>query len=202
MPCQAAIDLATRAVEADVAGNHDEAMHLYSAAANELDAAARSTPSEAAEMRGKASEYRARVTVLQQKLQMEQMAATASGAQMAQRGAAMAHQGKVAVDNAGGVYTVGGAAAVGAVAGAVLMGPITAVAAGAAAAYATTRKDSVGEVARGAGDAATAAASGLKKFNDEHKITSKVYDAGVAASYLGVSRTTSGADASPIAWES
>jgi hypothetical protein len=25
------------------------------------------------------------------------------------------------------------------------------------------------------------AASGLKKFNDEHKITSKVYDAGVAA---------------------
>jgi hypothetical protein len=108
MPCQAAIDLATRAVEADVAGNHDEAMHLYSAAANELDAAARSTPSEAAEMRGKASEYRARVTVLQQKLQMEQMAAMASGAQMAQRGAAMAHQGKVAVDNAGGVYTVGG----------------------------------------------------------------------------------------------
>ena len=73
MPCQAAIDLATRAVEADVAGNHDEAMHLYSAAANELDAAARSTPSEAAEMRGKASEYRARVTVLQQKLQMEQL---------------------------------------------------------------------------------------------------------------------------------
>jgi hypothetical protein len=112
---------------------------------------------------------------------MEQMAAMASGAQMAQRGAAMAHQGKVAVDNAGGAYTVGGAATVGAVAGAVLMGPITAVAAGAAAAYATTRKDSVGEVARGAGDAATAAASGLKKFNDEHKITSKVYDAGVAA---------------------
>ena len=147
MPCQAAIDLATRAVEADVAGNHDEAMHLYSAAANELDAAARSTPSEAAEMRGKASEYRARVTVLQQKLQMEQMAAMASGAQMAQR-APRWRTRESCRRQRGRVYTVGGAAAVGAVAGAVLMGPITAVAAGAAAAYATTRKDSVGEVAR------------------------------------------------------
>ena len=76
-------------------------------------------------MRGKASEYRARVTVLQQKLQMEQMAAMASGAQMA-RGAPRWRLGKVPSL----ACTHGGVLAVGAVAGAVLMGPITAVAAG------------------------------------------------------------------------
>ena len=181
MPCQAAIDLATAAVEADVTGDAVKAVDLYERAANELDAAARANPAEASEMRGKAAEYRARVAVLKQKIQADQVAAMATGAAAMQQGAQAVHQGQQAVATAGGYSTVAGAAAVGATAGALLMGPMSAVVAAGAAAYATTRKDSVGDVARSTGETAAATASGLKKFNDEHKITSKVYDAGVAA---------------------
>eukprot|EP00638_Chattonella_subsalsa_P007200 CAMPEP_0117762084 /NCGR_PEP_ID=MMETSP0947-20121206/17697_1 /TAXON_ID=44440 /ORGANISM="Chattonella subsalsa, Strain CCMP2191" /LENGTH=194 /DNA_ID=CAMNT_0005583263 /DNA_START=84 /DNA_END=665 /DNA_ORIENTATION=+ len=66
-----------------------------------------------------------------------------------------------------------GAAAIGAVAGLCISGPIVAVAAGGAAAYATTREDKVGEVARSTGKAVGEAAKGIKRFNEEHKITEK-----------------------------
>ena len=50
-----------------------------------------------------------------------------------------------------------------------------------AAAYATTRKDSAGEVARSTGTAAASTATAVKKFNDEHDITGKLWKAGEAA---------------------
>ena len=69
----------------------------------------------------------------------------------------------------------------GGVAGAVLLGPMTAVVAAGAAAYATTRTDGAGDVARSTGAAAATTASSLKKFNDEHDITGKASAAAVAA---------------------
>ena len=74
-----------------------------------------------------------------------------------------------------------GAAAVGGIAGAMLLGPMTAVAAAVAAAYATTRTDTAGDVARSTGVAAATTATSLKKFNDQHDITGKTRDAAVAA---------------------
>lgn len=74
-----------------------------------------------------------------------------------------------------------GAAAVGAAAGFMVMGPVTAVAAAGAAVYATTRRDTAGELARSTGIAAASTATAVKKFNDEHDITGKVWKAGEAA---------------------
>ena len=74
-----------------------------------------------------------------------------------------------------------GAAAVGGIAGAMLLGPMTAIAAAGAAAYATTRTDTAGDVARSTGVAAGTTATSLKKFNDQHDITGKTRDAAVAA---------------------
>ena len=181
MPCEEAVELATHAVEADIAGDVAKAIEFYTRAADALDRAASVTPAEAAEMRGKSSEYRKRVGVLQGKLQMAQMEAMAQSAQMAQQGAQIAGQTNAAVKTAGGYGTVAGAAAVGAVAGAVVLGPMTAVVAAGGAAYATTRKDTVGDVARQTGQAAASTASAAKKFNDEHNITGKLYDATAAA---------------------
>lgn len=93
-------------------------------------------------------------------------------AQAAQVGAGLASQGTQAVRAAGGAQTMGAAATLAAVAGAVVMGPLTvrplrsltlsqpllahalapqAVVAGAGAAYATTRGDDVGDIARATG---------------------------------------------------
>ena len=131
MPCQAAIDLATLAIQADIAKDHEKAISLYVRAADELEKAARTFPQEAAEMRAKAKEYRDRANVLTQQAQADKIAAMASGAQALQQAGNVAHQSQVAVNTAGGTGTMLGAAAVGGVAGAVLMGPMTAaVAAG------------------------------------------------------------------------
>mmetsp|Transcript_1722 Transcript_1722/g.6938 ORF Transcript_1722/g.6938 Transcript_1722/m.6938 type:complete len:236 (+) Transcript_1722:111-818(+) len=154
MPCEEAVELATHAVEADIAGDVAKAIEFYTRAADALDRAASVTPAEAAEMRGKSSEYRNRAGVLQGKLQASQLEAMAQSAQMAQQGAQLAGQTNAAVKTAGGYGTVAGAAAVGAVAGAVVLGPMTAVVAAGGAAYATTRKDTVGDVARQTGQAA------------------------------------------------
>ena len=54
MPCQAAIDLATLAIQADIAKDYEKAISLYVRAADELEKAARTFPQEAAEMRAKA----------------------------------------------------------------------------------------------------------------------------------------------------
>jgi len=67
-----------------------------------------------------------------------------------------------------------GAATAGAIAGLVVSGPILAVAAAGGAAYATTRTDGIGSAATATGNAALAAGSGLKKFNEEHKVTDTV----------------------------
>ena len=80
MPCQAAIDFATKAIEADVNNQVAVAIELYQKAIFELEQAAKTAEkAEAAEMVAKAAEYRARVGVLQQKAQMDKMAAMASG---------------------------------------------------------------------------------------------------------------------------
>ena len=101
MPCEEAVELATHAVEADIAGDVAKAIEFYTRAADALDRAASVTPAEAAEMRGKSSEYRKRVGVLQGKLQMAQMEAMAQSAQMAQQGAQIAGQTNAAVKTAG-----------------------------------------------------------------------------------------------------
>jgi len=81
----------------------------------------------------------------------------ATMAQAAQVGAGLASQGTQAVRAAGGASTMGAAATLGAVAGAIVMGPLTAVAAAGAAAYATTRGDDVGNMARATGKQALTA---------------------------------------------
>jgi len=175
------VELATLAVEADIAGDVATAIQFYNRAADALDLAAKATPSEAGEMRGKSAEYRARAAVLHTKLGQSQMEQMAQSAAMAQKGAHVAGQANAAVKTAGGYSTVAGAAAIGVVAGAVVLGPVTAVALGAGAAYATTRKDGVGDVARQTGNAAATAATAAKKFNQDHNITGKLYDATSAA---------------------
>ena len=164
MPCQAAIDLANLAIQADIARDVDKAISLYTRAADELEKAAKTFPDEAAEMRAKAKEYRDRAQVLAQAAQADKIAAMASGAQALQQAGTVAHQGQVAVKTAGGTSTMVGAAAVGGIAGAMLLGPMTAVAAAGAAAYATTRTDTAGDVARSTGVAAATTATSLKKF--------------------------------------
>ena len=181
MPCQAAIDLANLAIQADIARDVDKAISLYTRAADELEKAAKTFPDEAAEMRAKAKEYRDRAQVLAQAAQADKIAAMASGAQALQQAGTVAHQGQVAVKTAGGTSTMVGAAAMGGIAGAMLLGPMTAVAAAGAAAYATTRTDTAGDVARSTGVAAATTATSLKKFNDTHDITGKTRDAAVAA---------------------
>jgi hypothetical protein len=73
----------------------------------------------------------------------------------AQKAAQTAQQVNAGVETAGGSNVVAGAAGVGLVAGAMLSGPILAVGLAAGAAYATTRKDQTGEVARSTGQAAS-----------------------------------------------
>jgi hypothetical protein len=69
---------------------------------------------------------------------------------------------------------VAGAATVGLVAGAVLSGPIVALAAAGGAAYAATRQDKVGEVAKSTGQAAVAVGSKASDLDKQHNITGKV----------------------------
>mmetsp|Transcript_28704 Transcript_28704/g.63273 ORF Transcript_28704/g.63273 Transcript_28704/m.63273 type:complete len:257 (-) Transcript_28704:233-1003(-) len=70
--------------------------------------------------------------------------------------------------------TVGGAAAVGGIAGLILMGPITGVALAGGAAYAATRRDSFGNAARGAGNAAAVGFDKAKEVNTKYGVTDKI----------------------------
>lgn len=79
MPCEAAIELATAAVQADVNNEVARAIELYNKAIYELENAAKGNAAEASEMMAKAAEYRARVGVLQQRQAADKMAAIASG---------------------------------------------------------------------------------------------------------------------------
>lgn len=69
---------------------------------------------------------------------------------------------------------IGGAAAVGGIAGLVLVGPVIGlVAAGGAAAAAAAGKGPVGDVARATGNLASNAGDRVKEFDQKHKVTKK-----------------------------
>jgi hypothetical protein len=69
---------------------------------------------------------------------------------------------------------IGGAAAVGGIAGLVLAGPVIGlVAAGGAAAVAAKGKGAVGDVARATGNMASHAGERVKQFDKKHKVTKK-----------------------------
>jgi len=113
-----------------------------------------------------------------------QAASMATMAQAAQVGAGLASSGTQAVRAAGGAGQLGGAAALGGAAGLILLGPLGAVAAAGAAAYAATRSDEVGDVARSAGRQAVDCVSAAKNFDAQHDISGRA----AAAARAGVSK--------------
>ena len=87
------------------------------------------------------------------------------------------------VEKAGSSSTLKGAAAVGAVVGAVVSGPILALAGAAGMAYAAGTKDGAGgDVARSAGGAAAAAGRRASELNQKHEVTTKL-KAGASAGF-------------------
>jgi hypothetical protein len=74
------------------------------------------------------------------------------------------------LSTAGGASTVAGAAAVGLVAGAMALGPITALAGAAGAAYATTRDDGWGNAARSTGNAASASFNKAREIDRQYNV--------------------------------
>jgi len=70
-----------------------------------------------------------------------------------------------------------GAAAVATVAGALVIGPMTGLALGAAAVYATTRNDGIGEAARSAGAMAATGYDKASKYAEENGLYDKMRDA-------------------------
>jgi len=101
--------------------------------------------------------------------------------QLAMAGAAGASN---AVSSAGGVKTLAACAALGAVGGAIILGgtvgfAVTGAVGGAAAAgYAATRNDGIGQAARTAGGVALSGAAKAQELNEQHQITAKLADAG------------------------
>lgn len=93
-----------------------------------------------------------------------------------------------ATSAAGGAKQMAAAAAVGAVGGAVVLGStlgsfvvLGAMAGGAGAAFAATRSDKVGDVARGVGAMAISGVDKARAIDSEHNISGKVVDAGSKA---------------------
>lgn len=81
-----------------------------------------------------------------------------------------------------GFRTMGAAAAVGGAAGMMfLRGPVGGLIAAAGAAYATTRSDKVGDVARSVGQAGVSAVDKAKQLDQQHQISEKAKAAGTAA---------------------
>jgi hypothetical protein len=76
---------------------------------------------------------------------------------------------------------IAGAAAVGALTGAVLLGPLTAVVAGGAMAVATMTNGPVGEFARSAGSLGAAVGNKANEVNKKHDITGKTKTAASSA---------------------
>ena len=71
---------------------------------------------------------------------------------------------------------IAGAAVVGGVAATLLVGPVVGIVAAGGAAYAATRSDKVGEVAKSTGQAAVAVTGKAVDLNKEHGITDKIGD--------------------------
>lgn len=91
-----------------------------------------------------------------------------------------------AVGSAGGMKTLAACAALGAGAGFIVLGGtvgvgVSVVGGAAAAGYAATRGDKVGDVTRKAGSFAIQGAEKAKELNDKHHITEKIADAGSKA---------------------
>lgn len=77
----------------------------------------------------------------------------------------------------GGVAAVGGAALAAGVVGALVSGPIVAVAAaGVAGTVAATRNDEVGSLTRKVGVATVSTINAAAKFNEEHQVTARLYE--------------------------
>mmetsp|Transcript_16662 Transcript_16662/g.28118 ORF Transcript_16662/g.28118 Transcript_16662/m.28118 type:complete len:248 (-) Transcript_16662:351-1094(-) len=167
-----AIEIAKRAVEHDNKGQWQDAVTCYEQAAAFI---LKENPSDADKK--VAVNYKNRATDLKQKLAANQFSVQAQVAQQGMQAAGTVNQG---VSTAGGVKPMAGAAAVGAAAGLVAMGPITAVACAGAAAYCTTRSDKAGDVARSTGAAVVSTFDKAKAYNDEHNFTGKAKDAAVA----------------------
>mmetsp|Transcript_10874 Transcript_10874/g.22645 ORF Transcript_10874/g.22645 Transcript_10874/m.22645 type:complete len:273 (+) Transcript_10874:336-1154(+) len=184
------IKTATAAVQADGQGNLEDAIALYSQATSQLEkliAAGGGSESEVEDWQSKVQQYKTRVTYLNQRLQAVKLEQYAQTAKLAQDGMSIAAKGQEAVKVAGGPSPLAGAAAVGAGLGLVLAGPIGALAGAAGIAYAATTKDNgMGEAARATGQVAVDAYSGVKKFDQDHNISSKAYTATVA----GVNKVT------------
>lgn len=158
-----AIELAKRAVELDVAKDYIEAAREYRAAATALERDADADGDRG--LAAKANEYRERAR------ELDDLAA--GGVGEATRANANGANAEGKRNDSGGSSTLAGAAAVGAVAGFCILGPITGVVAAGAMAYGTTRKDSVGMFSRTAGRAAASTYSSLKRWNKDYKITEK-----------------------------
>ena len=173
-----AIELAKRAVELDVAKDYVEAAREYRAAATALERDADADGDRG--LATKAKEYRERAR------ELDDLAA--GGVEDATRVDASENaanaEGKR--NDSGGSSTLAGAAAVGAVAGFCVLGPITGVVAAGAMAYGTTRKDSVGMFSRTAGRAAATTYSSLKRWNKDYKITEKTSKAVAATGRAAV----------------
>lgn len=87
---------------------------------------------------------------------------------------------------------IGGAAAVGGIAGFIFMGPVVAlVVAGGVAVAAATGKGAVGDVARATGDVACHAGDRVQQFNRKHKKTKKT-SRGIVKGCHWVSKKISG----------
>ena len=158
-----AIELAKRAVELDVAKDYIEAAREYRAAATALERDADADGDQG--LAAKAKEYRERAR------ELDDLAAGGVGEATRANANCASTEGKR--NDSGGSSTLAGAAAVGAVAGFCVLGPISGIVAAGAMAYGTTRKDSVGMFSRTAGRAAASTYSSLKRWNKDYKITEK-----------------------------
>eukprot|EP00899_Mesostigma_viride_P020870 jgi/Mesvir1/28785/Mv09262-RA.1 len=160
--------LAVEAVELDRQGRYAEAIPKYKRAAEII---AQIATSDAQRTRGQ--EYIDRARALEQLLQRQQMENMATAADVVSRGTRAVGEANAAVKRAGGWKPVAGAAAVAAVAGAVLVGPMTAVASAVGGAYLATREDSAGEIARSVGSAAVGTVEKAREINARHQLGEK-----------------------------
>eukprot|EP00405_Crypthecodinium_cohnii_P010522 CAMPEP_0206429404 /NCGR_PEP_ID=MMETSP0324_2-20121206/6220_1 /ASSEMBLY_ACC=CAM_ASM_000836 /TAXON_ID=2866 /ORGANISM="Crypthecodinium cohnii, Strain Seligo" /LENGTH=261 /DNA_ID=CAMNT_0053895077 /DNA_START=70 /DNA_END=855 /DNA_ORIENTATION=- len=195
-PCAAHVTAASvaesAAMELDRAGKVKEAIAKYQDCDRELDEAIKVALPTHSEDRPKLIKHQQEV---QERIRHLQAAASSGKTptipveqqiQAVQLGMQAHQAGTAAVSSAGGVKTLGACAVVGAGAGFIVLGSTVgaslAIVGGAAgAAYCATRGDKVGDVARGAGDAALAGVDKARDLDNKHNLTGKAMDAGSKA---------------------
>jgi len=156
--------LAAAAAAAEAEGKQFEALDMLRRAISMLEGS-----SQGSELR-KLAEFRARAAMLEAKIARSAATTVASAAKTGQDVITKANE---TTKKGGGLNTMAAAAGVGAVAGAVLMGPVTAVVGAGMAAYATTRDDDVGKAARITGQTAVTGVTKAREFDKEHDLTTK-----------------------------